>query len=31
MYQNDSIRVFQIGTEFIAETKDIEDDYISYQ
>ena len=31
MYQNNLIRVFQIGNEFIAETKDIEGNYISYQ
>lgn len=31
MYQNESIRVYQIGNEFIAETKDIEGNFISYQ
>ena len=31
MYQNDSIRVFQIGNQFIAETKDIDGIFISYQ
>ena len=31
MYQNESIRVYQIGNEFIAETKDIDEIFISYQ
>ena len=31
MYLIDSIRVYQIGNEFIAETKEVEGNYVSYQ
>ena len=31
MYQSDLVKVFQIGNDFIAETKDKDGNYISYQ